>query len=339
MSKLRTTITDIARELKVSPSTVSRALNNHPAISSQTREAVIALARKLNYQPNLLALSLLRKRTNTIGVIVPEITSYFFSSVIGGVQDLLTAQGMNMIIGQSNESLDEEKALVEKFTSIRVDGFLISPSRETKEYGHLQVLKDSRFPLVIFDRDCEHLEVDKVFVDEYRGAFQAVEYLIHTGCRRIAHIAGSSALSTARHRLAAYKDALRKHQLPVLDEYIIESTGFTPEAGIDPTKRLLALPKPPDAIFTINDGVAIGVMYVLKEAGVAIPWEISVIGFDDEPYSCYFKPSLSTVWQPTYELGMLSARILMKRVNATQEEFSPKVEKLFPELIIRGSSR
>lgn len=339
MSKPRTTITDIARELKVSPSTVSRALNNHPAISGQTREAVIALARRLNYQPNLLALSLLRKRTNTIGVIVPEITSYFFSSVIGGVQDLLTAQGMNMIIGQSNESLDEEKALVEKFTSIRVDGFLISPSRETKEYGHLQVLKDSRFPLVIFDRDCEDLEVDKVFVDEYRGAFQAVEYLIHTGCRRIAHIAGSSSLSTARHRLAAYKDALRKYQLPMLEDYIVESSGFTPEAGIEPTRRLLTLSSPPDAIFTINDGVAIGAMYVIKEAGIAIPDEISVIGFDDEPYSCYFKPSLSTVWQPTYELGMLSARILMKRVNAAQEAFTPKVEMLFPELIVRGSSR
>ncbi|KOH46833.1 LacI family DNA-binding transcriptional regulator [Sunxiuqinia dokdonensis] len=339
MSKARTTITDIARELNISPATVSRALNNHPAISRQTREAVIALARKLNYHPNLLALSLLRKRTNTIGVIVPEITSYFFSSVIGGVQDLLTAQGMNMIIGQSNESLEEEKALVEKFTSIRVDGFLISPSRETKDYGHLQVLKDSLFPLVIFDRDCEDLEVDKVFVDEYRGALQAVEYLIHTGCRRIAHIAGSATLSTARHRLAAYRDALKKYQLPVLDDYIIESSGFTPEAGIEPTKHLLALPEPPDAIFTVNDGVAIGAMYVIKEAGISIPNEISVIGFDDEPYSCYFKPSLSTVWQPTYELGMLSARILMKRVNAAQEAFTPKVEKLFPELIIRGSSR
>ena len=336
---MRATITDIARELHISPSTVSRALNHHPAINSQTREAVLALAKKLHYQPNILALSLLKKKTNTIGIIVPEITSYFFSSVIGGVQDLLAPHKTNMIIGQSNESLEEEKTLVEKFMSIRVDGFLVSPSRETKDYGHLQVLKDSNIPLVIFDRDCEGLEVDKVFVDEYNGAFQAVEHLIHTGCKRIAHIAGSAALSTARHRLAAYKDALAKHQLPVLEEYIVESNGFTPEAGIDPTKQLLALPNPPDAIFTINDGVAVGAMYVIKEAGISIPDEISVIGFDDEPYSCYFKPSLSTVWQPTYELGMLSARILMKRVNAENEGFTPKVEKLFPELIVRGSSR
>jgi DNA-binding LacI/PurR family transcriptional regulator len=336
---MRATIIDIAKQLNISPSTVSRALHNHPAINIKTREAVIALAKKLNYQPNILALNLLKRRTNTIGIIVPEITSYFFSSVIGGVQDLLTAQGMNMIIGQSNESLDEEKALVDKFTSIRVDGFLVSPSRETKEFGHLQVLKDSNIPLVIFDRDCEGLEVDKVFVDEYNGAFQAVEHLINTGCKRIAHIAGSSTLSTARHRLAAYKDVLTKHQLPVLEEYIVESNGFTPEAGIDPTKQLLSLPNPPDAIFTVNDGVAVGAMYVIKEAGISIPDQISVIGFDDEPYSCYFKPSLSTVWQPTYELGMLSARILMKRVNAENEVFTPKVEKLFPELIVRGSSR
>jgi DNA-binding LacI/PurR family transcriptional regulator len=193
--------------------------------------------------------------------------------------------------------------------------------------------------LVIFDRDCEELEVDKVFVDEYKGAFQAVEYLIKTGCRRIAHIAGPLSLSTARHRLNAYKEALALHGLPVLEEYIVESTGFTPENGIDPTKKLLALPQPPDAIFTINDGVAIGSMFVIKEAGIVIPDEISVIGFDDDPHSCYFKPSLSTVWQPTYELGMLSARILMKRINSNNDLSKLRVEKLFPELIVRGSSR
>jgi DNA-binding LacI/PurR family transcriptional regulator len=339
MKKSRTTITDIARELNVSPSTVSRALNNHPAISVKTREAVIELARKRNYQPNLLALNLLRKRTNTIGVIVPEITSYFFSSVISGIQDLLSPLGVNMIIGQSNESYEEEKSIVQTFTSISVDGFLISPSSETKNFDHLTVLTENNIPLVIFDRDCEELEVDKVFVDEYKGAFQAVEYLIKTGCRRIAHIAGPLSLSTARHRLNAYKEALALHGLPVLEEYIVESTGFTPENGIDPTKKLLALPQPPDAIFTINDGVAIGSMFVIKEAGIVIPDEISVIGFDDDPHSCYFKPSLSTVWQPTYELGMLSARILMKRINSNNDLSKLRVEKLFPELIVRGSSR
>lgn len=339
MKKSRTTITEIAKELNISPSTVSRALNNHPAISKKTREAVIELAKKRNYLPNLLALNLLKKRTNTIGVIVPEITSYFFSSIINGIQDLLNPLGVNMIIGQSKESFEEEKSLVRTFASIRVDGFLISPSSKTKNFDHLKILTENNIPLVIFDRDCEGLEVDKVFVDEYKGAFQAVEHLINTGCRRIAHIAGPSTLSTARHRLDGYKEALKLHGLPVNKNYIVESRGFTPKHGIRPTKQLLALPNPPDAIFTINDGVAIGAMFVLKEAGIMIPDQISLIGFDDDPHSSYFKPSLSTVWQPTYELGMLSARILMKRVNTNNDLSKIRVEKLFPELIIRGSSR
>lgn len=339
MKKSRTTITEIANQLGKSPSTVSRALNNHPAISEKTRTAVVKLAKKLNYQPNLLALNLLNKKTNTIGVIVPEITSHFFSSVINGIQDVVNPLGINMIIGQSNESYEEEKNIVQTFASIRVDGFLISPSSETKKTDHLETLVDNNIPLVIFDRDCEGIEIDKVFVDEYKGAFQAVEYLVQTGCKRIAHIAGSSDLSTARHRLQAYKDVLKKYKIPLNEDYIVQCDGFTPEHGIDPTKKLLSLTPPPDAIFAINDGVAIGAMYIIKDKGIAIPDEISVIGFDDDPYSSYFKPSLSTVWQPTYEMGMLSARILMKRINSGIDLSKIRKESLFPELIVRGSSK
>lgn len=338
MKKSRTTITEIAKELGVSPSTVSRALNDHPAISKKTKKAVVKLARKLNYQPNLLALNLLKNKTNTIGVVIPEITSYFFSSVINGIQDMVNPLGVNMIIGQSNESYQEEKNIIQTFASIRVDGFLISPSSETKDFDHLKILINNNIPLVIFDRDCEGVEVDKVFVDEYKGAFQAVEYLIQTGCKKIAHIAGLQTLSTARHRLKGYKDALAQYNFPINEEYIVESFGFTPEHGIDPTKKLLALPHPPDAIFSINDGVAIGAMYVIKEAGIKIPEEISVIGFDDDPYSSYFKPSLSTVWQPTYEMGVLAARFLMKRINTSNELTGLRIESLLPELIVRGSS-
>ncbi|TKG97366.1 LacI family transcriptional regulator [Puteibacter caeruleilacunae] len=338
MKKKRATITDIAEELGVSPSTVSRALNDHPAISKKTKKAVLKLARQRNYQPNLLALNLLKKRTNTIGVIVPEITSHFFSSVINGIQDLVKPFGVNMIIGQSNESYEEEKSIVQTFASIRVDGFLISPSSETKKYDHLESLIQNNIPLVIFDRDCEGIDIDKVFVDEYNGAFQAVEYLIQSGCKRIAHIAGSQTLSTARHRLRAYKDALEKHSIPFNADYVVQTDGFSPEYGIEPTRRLLSLQTPPDAIFTINDGVAIGAMYVIKDAGIKIPEEISIIGFDDDPHSTYFKPSLSTVWQPTYEMGMLAARILMKRINTNNDLSKIRVESLFPELIVRGSS-
>jgi len=338
MKKSRTTITEIANELGVSPSTVSRALNNHPAISKKTKQAVVRLAKKLNYQPNLLALNLLKKKTNTIGVIVPEITSYFFSSVINGIQDFVNPLGVNMIIGQSNESYAEEKNIVQTFASIRVDGFLISPASKTKKFDHFEMLVNNNIPLVIFDRDCEGMLIDKVFVDEYKGAFQAVEHLINSGCKRIAHIAGEQTLSTAQHRLKAYKDALIKHNFPVIEDYIVMSKGSTPKHGIRPTKQLLSLPNPPDAIFAYNDGVAIGAMYLIKDVGIKIPDEISVIGFDDAPHSSYFKPSLSTVWQPTYDMGMLSARILMKRINSNNDLSNIRIESLFPELIIRESS-
>jgi DNA-binding LacI/PurR family transcriptional regulator len=339
MRKSRTTITDIARELGISPSTVSRALNNHPAISDRTRKAVVKLARKRNYQPNLQALNLLQKKTNTIGVIVPEITSYFFSSIINGIQDLVNPLGVNMIIGQSNESYEEEKRIVQSFTAINVDGFLISPSSESKKTDHLALLEANQIPLVIFDRDCLGIEVDKVFVDEYSGAFQAVEYLIESGCRRIAHIAGSQTLSTARHRKKAYQDALKRHHLPLRDEYVVEARGFMPEHGIEPIKKLLNLKERPDAVFVINDGVAMGAMSVIKDAGIQIPGEISIIGFDDDPHSSYFKPSLTTVWQPTYEMGMLSARILMKRIQSKGVIPGLRAETLHPELVVRGSSR
>ncbi len=340
MNKKRTTLLDIAKELNTSPSTVSRALNGHPAISKKTREAVIKRARELNYQPNLQALNLLNKKTNTIGVIIPEITSYFFSSVINGIQDFLKTEGINIIIGQSNESYKEEKRIVQTFSSINVDGFLISPSLKTKDYSHFKALIYNHIPLVIFDRDCEGLgNIDKVFVDEYSGAFSAVEYLIQSGCKRIAHIAGKQTLSTARHRMRAYEDALIKHNMPIINDYIVEAKGFTPEHGIKPTQKLLALPNPPDAIFTINDGVAIGAMHIIKDSGIKIPDEISVMGFDDAPHSPYFKPSLSTVWQPSYEMGVLSARILLKRIQTDNDLTNIRVESLYPELIIRGSSR
>ncbi|MBI9064302.1 MAG: LacI family DNA-binding transcriptional regulator [Marinilabiliaceae bacterium] len=338
MKKKRATITDIARELNISPSTVSRALHDHPAINVKTKKAVVALAKKLNYHPNLQALNLLRKRTNTIGVIVPEITSYFFSAVINGIQHLFNPLGYNVIIAQSNESFAEECQIIDTLMAIQVDGFLISPSFQTTRYDKLKKIVDSHIPLVIFDRDCAGIKVDKVFVDEYQGAFQAVDYLAKSGCRRIAHIAGPASLSTSKHRLRGYLDALRENNMDINEDFIISCKGFLPEHGIKPVRRLLNFPEIPDGIFAFNDGVAIGAMSVIKDKGIRIPEDISVIGFDDDPHSSYFKPSLTTVMQPTYELGLLSARILNNRIN----EESPsalRLETLFPELLVRGSSR
>ncbi len=339
MKKRRVTITDIARELNVSPSTVSRALNDHPALKKETKEAVRALAEKLDYQPNLIALNLLQKKSNTIGVIVPEITSHFFSAIITGIQDVIDNSNYNIMICLSNESYEEELTIVKKLSKIRVDGVLVSPSSATKNFDHFKSLQKSGIPVVVFDRDCPGLEADKVLVDDYAGAFQAVEYLIKSGCKKIAHLGGPLNLSTTKHRLKGYLDALENGNIPIRKEYIAHVQGFSHDDGLKPTKKLLKLQNLPDAIFAMNDNIAISAMYVAKKMNLRIPEDISIIGFDDEPHSKYFSPSLSTVWQPVYSLGMLSARILKHRLSDLENIARFRQEVFKPELVLRGSSR
>ena len=338
MKKNPATLSDIAKQLNISISTVSRALHNHPAISQNTKKQIIKLAEKLDYQPNMLALSLLNRKTNTIGIIVPEITSYFFSSVINGIQDLVNDTGYQLIISQTEESNEKEKEILEAMSRVRVDGFLVSPTSETHDAQHFNKLVDNGTPLVIFDRDCAGFNADKVLVDDYDGAFQAVEYLIKTGCRRIVHITGPSNLSISTHRLNGYLDALKKYHIPKEDQLIFNVKGFTPEFGVEAAKAMMELRQLPDAIFAINDGIAIGAMYVIKEAGIQIPNQISVVGFDDEPHSSYFIPPLTSVWQPVYDMGLLSARILLSKLKG-EKPAETRYEMLKPELIIRASSR
>ena len=339
MKKGRTTITDIAKAIGVSVSTVSRALNDHPAITPKTKKLVKSTAKKLNYYPNLLALNLLRKKTNIIGVVVPEITSHFFSSVITGIQDILRASNYNVIICQSEESYSEEVAILDNLMRVGVDGLLISPASATKKLNHFNKFKDCGIPIVVFDRDCPGLEVDKVLVDDYDGAFQAVDYLIKSGCKRIAHISGPKNLSITKHRLNGYLDALEKNNIPINEDYIKYVKGFTHEDGIKPAKSLLKLEERPDAIFAINDCIAISVMHAAKSLNLNIPEDISIIGFDDEPHSSYFTPGLSTIWQPVYSMGMLSARVLLKRIANTDEKLPLREEVFKPELVIRNSSK
>ncbi len=298
MKKDRTTLKDIALELKLSVSTVSRSLNDHPNINAKTKKKVKSLAKKLDYHPNLFALNLLRKKTNIIGIIVPEITSYFFSSVITGIQDVLRDTDYNILICQTEESFEEEVAIIENFLNVGIDGLLVSPASKTKKYKHFNRLINSGIPVVVFDRDCPGLEVDKVLVDDYDGAFQAVDYLVKSGCKKIAHLGGPLNLSTTKHRLNGYLDALKEHNIPVIDDYIIHVKGFTHKAGIKPAKALLKLDSPPDAIFAVNDCIAISAMHAAKMLDLRIPEDISIIGFDDEPHSSYFTPALSTIWQP-----------------------------------------
>ena len=337
MGKKRVTIKDLAQELNVSTSTVSRALQDHPALKLETRERVKTLAKKWNYQPNTLALDLLRQSSKIIAVIVPEITSHFFSSTIIGIQDVMVSTEFNIMIFISNESYEEEARIIEKLSKIQLAGVLVAPSSETKNFDHFRSLQGNGIPLVIFDRDCEGLEAHKVLVDDYRGAFEAVDYLIKTGCKRIAHITVFSHLSTNSNRLRGYIDALKKNGLPVKKEMIIQTEGFNHEDGIVPVETLLKSNNLPDAIFAVNDRLAVSAMRTAKKLDFKIPDDISIIGFDDEPHSSYFTPPLSSVWQPVYSMGMLSVRILLQEIKEESTQFRNEIFKT--ELVIRGTSR
>ena len=335
----RITITEIANKLKVAPSTVSRALNNHTSISEKTKKNVIALAEKLNYQPNIMAINLLRRKSNTIGVIVPQITSHFYSAIITSIQDVLSNTAFNLMVCISNESFEEEVVLIQKLEKLQVDGVLVSTSSETKNFDHLKKLQKKGIPIVIFDRDCPGVKADKVLVDDYSGAFEAVEFLIQSGCEKIAHLGGPHNSSTSKHRLKGYLDALKKHKIPIKKEYIRYVSGFTSKSGIKTSKDLLKLKNPPDAIFAVNDNIAIAAMNVAKKMNIKIPEELSIVGFNDDPHSSFMSPSLSSVLQPVFSIGMLSARILLHHLKDVDAKIEFRHEVFKTELITRESSK
>lgn len=307
------TIKDIAKALNISASTVSRALKDHPDISRETKNAVNELAVRLKYKPNAVALSLKNSRTNTIGVIIPEVVHYFFSSVISGIEDVAYDAGFNVMVCQSNERFAREVINTQALESNRVEGALVSISKETSEYAHLTNLEDNGIPVVYFDRAPEGMEVDKVIIDDRKAAYNATAHLIDTGCRRIAHLAASVTLGIGLQRLEGYKQALKDHGIPFNEEWVIVADSF--ELAGDATRNLMHLPSPPDAIFAVNDMTAAGAMKTLQRMSIAIPLQVAVLGFSAGLFSDITTPTLSSVDQHGYEMGVESAKLLLKRIE------------------------
>lgn len=330
------TIKDIARKFNCSPSTVSRALKDHPSINVHTRKHIQEYAQKLGYQPNRISLSLLNKKTYNVGVIVPNITGYFNAAILDGIQTILEPQGYTVSIFQTKEFYEPEVSYINNLLAHRVDGIFVSVSSETKDYSHFERVLAQQVPLILFDRDCE-IAAPTVRVDHYSGAVMAVEHLIQMGCRRIAHLKGPEGLSVTEERLAAYLDVLKKHNLAIREEYIL-STGFRTFKGAYPTKKLLALPNPPDGIFAVNDNIAMAAMHVIREQGLKVPDDIAVIGFDDEPHAAYCHPTLSTIKQPTVELGKEVAMLFLNQIQGEQQQTLKQEIVLPSELVIRNSS-
>ncbi len=331
------TIKDIAKELGISASTVSRALKDHPDISSKTKIAVNELAKKWHYKPNAVALSLRHSKTNVIGVIIPEIVHHFFSSVISGIEEIAHKAGYNVMIFQSNESYQREMDNVQALLSSRVDGVLVSMSKETKDYSHFRELRDNGIPIVFFDRVCNDLSSDNVIVDDFAGAFAAVEHLIESGCKRIAHLSAPQHMLLAQNRQKGYRQAMLKHKVAIDESLVIKCDSF--DEAIIKTPDLLNMPEPPDAIFAVNEMTAAGALSVIKKFGLKVPDDISIVGFTDGIVSRVSDPSLTTLEQHGLEVGLKAAELLVDRITEGNMDYEPITKVVKTNLIVRESTR
>lgn len=335
------TIKDIARELGISPSTVSRALKDHPDISPDTKKAVNELAEKLNYQPNIVALSLRQSKTNTIGVIIPEIVHFFFSTVISGIEDVAYSAGYNVILAQSNESQTREISDIKALFNSRVDGMLMSVSRETTNFDHIESMLAKGVPIVFFDRVYDTGQASKIIVDDFTGAKEATLHLIDQGCKRIAHIEGPPNLEISKQRLEGYKEALKEHNMTFNKELVAICPSGTIEEGKKATEKLLSLKNPPDAIFATNDPAAMGAMQAIKAKGLKMPTDVALVGFSNWFFSSLMDPPLSSVDQPGFEMGQEAAKLLIRQIEKQEkddEDITPETKILKTRLIIRESS-
>lgn len=336
MKSSQVTIKDIARILGISPSTVSRALKNHPDISEATKQAVNELAEKLKYEPNAVALSLKQSRSKTIGVVIPEIVHYFFSSVISGIEDVAYDAGFTVIICQSNERYDREVANVKALLSHRVDGVLVSITKETTQFDHLYAIQERKVPMVFFDRIVPEIKTDQVIINDRQSAYDATKHLIDGGRKRIAHFAGPQNLVIGRERKAGYMQALNEAGLAIDPNLIIVADSF--EKAIKATNELLDMDVPPDGLFAVNDLTAIGAMQTLKKRGIKVPEEIAVVGFSDGRFSGITDPNLSSVDQHGYEMGTIAMELLLKRIQEPELNLPAQTRILKANLIVRGSS-
>lgn len=337
MKSNQVTIKDIAKQLGISASTVSRALQGHPDISEETTRLVNELATQLKYQPNAVALSLKHQRTRIIGVIIPEIVHYFFSSVISGIEDVAYHAGFNVIICQSNEKYDREVSNTKTLLAQRVDGILVSISKETTDFQHLQNIVSQNLPLVFFDRIAPGIKGDQVIINDSEAAYQATKHMIDQGRTRIAHFAGPQNLLIGQQRKDGYIKALRTANLPIDHRLIIEADNFerAQQAILDFSAQKFM----PDGIFAVNDITAIGAMKAIQKLGFKVPKDIALVGFSDGRFSGITEPSLSSVDQHGYEMGITATEMLLKRILEKDDLRMPEIKVLEGDLIIRGSSK
>lgn len=332
----RTTIKDLAKALGISPSTVSRALKDHPDISEKTKKTVVELAKKMKYRPNAIALNLRKNKTNIIGVIIPQIVHYFFSSVISGIEDYAYKKGYSVIVSQSNESVEREIANTNALLTSGVEGVLISKTKQTTDFSHFLEFEYFDIPIVFFDRICPTIKTDKVIVNDEYAAFMAVEHLIKTGCRKIVHFKGPDNLEISKKRLTGFLEAFYEYNLPYDESLIITCDNFE-NAKIE-TQKLIDNNVDFDSIFAVNDDSAAGAITTLNKNNIKIPEQVSVFGYSNDLISKIISPKLSTVEQRGYEMGYTATKLLIERIES-KTKIRPRTEVVSTKLVLRESTR
>ncbi|RED98425.1 LacI family transcriptional regulator [Marinoscillum furvescens DSM 4134] len=330
------TIYDIASHLKVSPSTVSRALKDHPSIGKKTKKAIQNYAAKYGYQPNTIAASLRNNKTNTIGIIISWINRPFIASLISGIEQAANDAGYNVIITQSQDSYEKEVANAQALFAGRVEGVVISLAMETEKFDHFEQFINKDIPLVFVDRVTDQLNSDLVAIDNFDAGFKATEHLITQGCKRIAHLGGSQIRNVYSERQKGYIAALSKHNLP-LDESLILHSSLSAEDGHHCAEQLFGLNERPDGVFSANDTAAVSLIQSAKSKGIKIPEELAVIGFNNDPISSIIEPQLSTIYHPATDMGVIAATQVLKH-RKNKEIVKSESIVLNTELMVRASS-
>ena len=335
------TIKDIAKELGISASAVSKALKDSHEISQKTKDLVLEFAKKHNYHPNPMAQSLKHGNSKSLGIVVTTIDNHFLSQVINGIESVAYSKGYNVTITQTHESYEREVSNVNHLTVRAIDGLLISLSTETQNLDHLKKLHKMGLPIVFFDRVSDEIDTHKVVADNFRGAYEATTHLIRSGFKKIAHMTSSTNVSITAERLKGYKQALLENGIAV-DESCIK---YCPHGGKDLNEiedalnELLGMPNRPDAIFTASDRITTTVLALLHKFGIKIPEDIALLGFTNTQLANVLNPSLTQIYQPGFEIGKTATELLISLIESRRPVTEFETVVLPAELFIRDSTK
>jgi len=330
---MKITIKDVAKKAGVSPAAAARVVGGYGYVSTETRRKVQAAVRELGYRPNTIARSMVTKSTRTIGLVITDITNPFFAQLVRGIEDVTWQHGYTLVLANTDENREREQAVVYALQEKRVDAFIIVPA-SSQSAPHLEELFLQDIPMVLVDRAVNGLKVDTIMVDNEGGAYQAVRHLINLGHRRIGLILDNLDITTNKERMEGYRRALVERDL-IVEQALIQSCQFTRQSAFELVSQMLRNSNRPTALFTANNFMTVGATKAIQEAGLHIPQDIALVGFDDLEWNQLNCPQLTAVAQPVAEIGSIAAQRILSRLKG--DSASPMEIRLKTTFIIRDS--